>query len=149
MYQKRKITPKLVLLIVAPVVAAYCWHVDFPGFADQPPRDLSGALVERGDKVYQYCVGGFIDCTYCWRIDGSLSTISRVSTQLSLKPSATIPAEFWRLPPYYWPRSQNASMVAYRSLNFSDDVRGSDGPHFFMIHDTSKNRAYVLFKDNF
>ena len=139
----------IVGILLGVTLIGSCWYLDFPAIADSPPRELSGAGLGGDSRVYVYSVGGFIDWTYCWRIDAPRSDVERVIKHLDLHPSTTVPNEFWRLPPHYWLRSQDGEMKAYRSTNFTDDSRGSDGPHYFLIHDTTKNQAFVLFKDNF
>jgi len=124
---------------------------DFPALADPPPYHLQKlGFVEGGeDKVYVYFIGGVIDTVHGWRIDAPPEMIQKVIAHLALTPSATVPDEFWKVPPYYWPRSLQPGMIAYRSSQFVDDERGPDGPHFFLLHDRGKHRAYVLFKENF
>lgn len=139
----------VLLIIVALVVTAICWKRDFPAIPDSAPSHIEKALSGTDARCYIYSLGGFVDSEYLWRIDGSPEVIAAVIAELGLKESRSIPASFWKMPPYYWPRRLSDSATPYRSANFVDDGRGPDGPHFFLLHDTKSNRAYVWFRDNF
>ena len=141
----------LLFIACAGVIVLLSVRYDFPAMADAPPYHLQKLGFKEGDqeKVYVHFIGGYIDTVHAWRIDGPPEMMQKVIEHLALKPSDTVPNEFWKVPPYYWPRSLQPGMIAYRSSQFVDDERGPDGPHFFLLHDTNKNRAYVLFKENF
>jgi hypothetical protein len=134
------------LALLAGVGAA--WFLDFPAISDDTPQPLAKAAISPRASFYVYSLGGFLDRSYCWRIDAPKSDLEQIIKHLELHPSPTVPKEFWRVPPFYWPRSPASSMLPYRSINFMDDVRGADGPQYFLLHDTASSRAYVLFKDN-
>jgi hypothetical protein len=144
-HTKRRVLGAIAVL----AVIGAAWFFDFPAIADDIPRPLTTASISSGTSFYVCSLGGFLDRSYSWRIDGPKSEIEEIISYLQLKPSATIPREFWRVPAFYWPRSLTGRMVPYRSINFADDSRGSDGSNYFLLHDTAKSRAYVLFKDNF
>ena len=135
------------LALLAVVGAA--WFFDFPAISDDTPQPLDKAAINFDASFYVYSFGGFIDRSYCWRIDAPKSDLDQIIKHLEVHPAPTVPKEFWRVPPFYWPRSLASGMVPHRSINFMDDARGADGPHYFLLHDTTRSRAYVLFKDNF
>lgn len=140
----------IILSIIGALVVIWAgWHFDFPAVADAPPWPIAKVLEGTSVHCYVYPLGGFIDKDFLWRIDGTEASIASVIRALDMKPSATIPKAFWSRPPYYWPQAQRNGMIAYRSSGFADDNRGDDGEHFFLIHDTDTNRAYVWFRDNF
>jgi hypothetical protein len=130
-------------------VLGAAWFFDFPAIPDDTPQPLAKASISSDTSFYVYSLGGFIDRSYSWRIDAPKSDLDLIIKHLELHPSPTVPKEFWRVSPFYWPRSLASGMVFYRSVNFTDDSRGSDGPHYFLLHDTARSRAYVLFKDNY
>jgi hypothetical protein len=142
---KRWVLCSLALL----TVVGAAWFCDFPAISDDTPQPLGKASISPAAAFYVYSLGGFIDRSYSWRIDAPKSDLDQIIKHLELHPSPTVPKEFWRVPPFYWPRSLTSGMVVYRSINFTDDSRGSDGPNYFLLHDTARSRAYVLFKDNF
>ncbi|TLD69611.1 hypothetical protein FEM03_16775 [Phragmitibacter flavus] len=127
----------------------YAWMKGFPAIPSSPHPRIAKAIGGTDARTYVYSRGGFIDWEYLWRIDAEPTVIEEVIQALELRKSVTIPAQFWKMPPYYWPRSLSPEMKAFRSLNFSDDTRGADGAHFFLLHDPEKKRAYVWFRDNF
>lgn len=71
-----------------------------------------------------------------------------VFAALDLDVTEEIPAQFWRMIPWYWPGSKRPGMDAYASRGFSVE-RGSDGLYFFAVHDRKTDRIYVWVKDNF
>ncbi len=139
----------MVVALVGTVLIGSGWLIDFPALADRQPRPLSGMTIGADTVFYVYSLGGFIDREYCWRIDATEADLAQIIKHLELESSSTVPKEFWRLPPFYWPRSLRPGMISYRSAMFLDDARGSDGAHYFLLHDSVRSRAYVLFRDNF
>jgi hypothetical protein len=148
MTRKAKVTISIIGATATLLIGA-AWYFDFPVSEDSPPRPVAKVLDGRNAHCYVYSLGGFIDQEFLWRIDATPETISSVLRSLEMDESENIPKAFWRMPPYYWPRTLSRDMKAYRSLNFMDDSRSSDGDHFFLLHDTKMNRAYVWFKQSF
>lgn len=141
---------RTVLIVTAGlIVASICWYRDFPAIPNSRPAQIEKALYGKGARCYVYSLGGFIDREYLWRIDGSPAAIAAVIEELEMEETGTVPVSFWKMPPYYWPRQLSDGAKPYRSAYFFDDGRGPDGPHFFLLHDTKSNRAYVWFRDNF
>lgn len=135
------------LLLIAAVGCAR--FLDFPAIPDAKPGPLADCPTSPEAVFHDYLIGGFIDTEHAWRIDAPKADVDLIIKHLALHPSPTVPHEFWRVPPYYWPRSPGKGLVAYRSYGFTDDTRGADGYHFFLLHDTVRSRAYVIFKNNF
>jgi hypothetical protein len=130
----------------------YARHVDWPARPDQLPPQLSYALGTNpsdGAALYRYDLGGFIDHEWLWRIDAKPDVVARVVSGLRLRSTGTVPPRFWRMPPYYWPRSMPAGGEAFQSSAFSADGRGPDGEHYFLVHDKTQDRAFVWLKSNF
>lgn len=133
------------------ILALIGWgrHVDIIAFPDDPPFEIKSLLVENEARCYVYSLGGFIDDEYLWRIDANPEVIASIVHELNLGQSKNVPCAFWQMPPYYWPRSLSANMMAYKSPDFPDKGRGDDGKYYFLLHDKSNNRAYVWYKRNF
>jgi hypothetical protein len=125
------------------------WYLDFLAIPSALPHPLEKLPSRTNLRCYVCSLGGFIDREYIWRLDGPPDAISSVIKHLEMQESETIPKAFWRMRPYYWPRMLTDGMKPYRSSDFNDDYRGSDGEHFFLLHDTKANRAFVWFRDNF
>ena len=132
--------------------------VVFARFVDRPahPEALSPQLVHAlGTNAslvtafYRYDRGGFIDHEWLWRIDATPEAMALVVSGLGLHSTNAVPRDFWRMPPHYWPRAMPAGGVAFQSSMFSEDTRGPDGAHYFLVHDKTQSRAFVWVKDNF
>jgi hypothetical protein len=142
---------RLVLLVIVPVgcLIGLSRLLDFPAIQD-PRADGSDLFLHSSSaRFYSYPLGGFIDQESLWRIDGDRTTIESGLFRLGLARTDTIPDEFWRLCPYYWPKGSFSGAEAYRSAVFEAGERGQDGVHYFAVHDPAKGRAYVWVKDNF
>jgi hypothetical protein len=134
------------------LVIVYSRHADWPARADPLPPQLADILGTNGSRVvafYRYDRGGFIDHEWLWRVDTDSNMVELMVTKLDLQPTNTVPRQFWRLPPFYWPRSMPADAVAFQSRLFWGDQRGPDGSHYFLLHDRQRKRAFVWVKDNF
>lgn len=139
----------VVLVVGVVALFGFALRIDLFALPDAPPRDLKVVLAKREARCYVYTLGGFIDMEYLWRIDASPEVIASVVSQLTLKKSKSVPAAFWQMPPYYWPRSPSTNMAIYKSSGFPLEGRGDDGEYYFLLHDKSTNRAYVWYKSNF
>lgn len=141
---------RTVLFVTAGLfAAATCWYRDFPAIPNSRPAQIEKALYGKGARCYVYSLGGFIDREYLWRIDGAPDAIAAVIEELEMEEAKTIPDSFWKMPPYYWPRKLSEGAKPYGSAGFVNKEHGHDGEHYFLLHDTRANRAYVWFKDNF
>jgi hypothetical protein len=141
---------RTVLFVIAAIfVAAICWYRDFPAIPNSRPVQIEKALYGKRARCYVYSLGGFINREYLWRIDGSPAAIAAVIAELEMEEAKTIPVSFWKMPPYYWPRQLSEGAKPYGSAGFVNEEHGNDGEHYFLLHDTKSNRAYVWFKDNF
>jgi len=130
----------------------YGRHVDRPARAERLPPELTYALGTNASGVaafYRYDLGGFIDHEWLWRIDATPDVVARVVSGLTLRETNAVPAQFWRMPPHYWPRSMPPGGEAFQSSAFSADSRGPDGQHYFLVHDKTQGRAFVWLKSNF
>jgi hypothetical protein len=130
----------------------YAQYVDLPTLSDPLPWALTparGAKVAQFTAFYLYELGGLIDTQRLWRIDANSDMIAFVVSRLELQKVETVPQRFWRMPPYYWPRSMPTGAEAYQSPKFSGYERGPDGSHYFLLHVKTQDRAYVWVKDNF
>ena len=137
---------------VAFAALVYALHVDALASPAPLPAELAQALGPGGPRVaafYRYELGGFIDRERLWRIDAAPDAVGLIVDGLGLSPTATVPARFWQMPPHYWPRAMPAGGQAFRSPAFSADGRGPDGDHFLLVHDRSRERAFVWLKSNF
>jgi len=122
---------------------------DFPAIKDEHPQGLGGIADLESIRFYSYSLGGYIDEESLWRIDGNQTEVDALISGLGLQRATAIPREFWRFRPYYWPKKSFPDAVGYRSQFFEASNRGQDGLHYFVVHDPSKNRAFVWVKDNF
>jgi hypothetical protein len=134
------------------LVVVYARHLDWPARPEQLPYTLANSLGAHASGVesfHRYDLGGFLDHQWLWRIDAKPNVIALVVGDLGLHRTNAVPQQFWRMPPHYWPRSLPPGAEVFQSLTFSTDSRGSDGKHYFMVHDRTQERAFVWFKDNF
>jgi hypothetical protein len=130
----------------------YARYVDRAARLEPLPAELSHAEGTNASHVmafYRYDLGGFIDHEWLWRIDAPPAVVARVITGLGLEPAHAVPQRFWRMPPHYWPRALPRRPEAFQSRQFSADSRGPDGAHYFLLHDTRQEHAFVWFKSNF
>ena len=131
---------------------AFARFVDRPSQPDALSPELAHALGTNASLVtafYRYDHGGFIDHEWLWRIDATPEAMALVVSGLGLHSTNAVPRDFWRMPPHYWPRAMPAGGVAFQSSMFSEDTRGPDGAHYFLVHDKTQSRAFVWVKDNF
>lgn len=144
----RRVLAGIGLCVVNLVVMRY---VDWPERPDEIAIALRQAVGSTsGITAFRaYDLGGFIDREWLWRFDGTDDAVARVVRALQLRPAVSVPAQFWRMPPYYWPRSRPTDVLAYQSDAFTADGRGRDGQHFFLVYDRRRRRVFVWFKDNF
>ena len=111
--------------------------------------DTLGAKASGVAAFYRYDLGGFIDHAWLWRIDAKPDIVALVVSSLRLQSTNAVPPQFWRMPPYYWPRAMPPDGEAFQSLAFSADSRGPDGEHYFLVHDKTQDRAFIWLKSNF
>jgi hypothetical protein len=133
------------------VLACLSRFFDFPAFPDRYEGGVDGLLDPSTTRFYTYSLCDFLalDKDFFWRIDGNQTAIKSALTGLGLQRTEPIPPEFWRLSPYYWPKGSFNGAEAYRSPWFESTSRGYDGRHYFAVHDTVNNRAFVWVKANF
>jgi hypothetical protein len=146
---KKKIRLAVLVVLAAGVLMLLSRLLDFPAFQDPYGYHIEGLLDPATTKFYSYSLGGFIDNESLWRIDGDRAAIESAIHGLGLQRADSIPREFWRLRPYYWPKKHFSGAVGYRSPLFEASRRGQDGLHYFAVHDPASNRLYVWVKDNF
>jgi len=130
----------------------YARFVDIPAIPKGLNSELAYALGTNASQVhafYCYDQGGFIDHEWLWRIDAPPETIALVVSRLEMRSTNTVPQSFWKMPPYYWPRSMPSGGEAFQNSLFTGDKRGPDGTYHFLVHDKIQNRAFVWVKDNF
>lgn len=127
-------------------------YVDWPPRRDGAPLELVEALGADPTRVaafYGYDLGGFVDHEWLWRIDTSPEVMAHIVQYLGLRRTETVPQQFWRMPPHYWPRAMPERGEAFQSPEFRSEGRGPDGPHYFLLHDRTRRRVFVWFKSNF
>jgi hypothetical protein len=136
-------------LLAAFVVLSAASYFDWPGIPDAVPTRLLEATDRRLaiSHFSSYALGGFLDMELLWRIDASPEVLEAIASKLGMVSSDTAPGRFWRMPPYYWPRSLPAGARLYSTPSFPADTRGSDGDHYFML--VERNRGLVWVKNNF
>jgi hypothetical protein len=146
---KKRLRLAVLVVLAAGVLVLLSRLLDFPAFQDPYVYGIEGLLDPARTKFYSYSLGGYIDEESLWRIDGDRVAIEAAISGLGLQRTDSIPQEFWRFLPYYWPKKRFSGAVAYRSPFFEGSQRGQDGLHYFAVHDPASNRAYVWVKDNF
>lgn len=148
---------RLVAVLICATLASlgavwYAHYIDWPERVDEVPyevRDALGSRVDRISAFYRYDLGGFIDSEYLWRVDADEETINLLADGLKLQSAASIPDDFLRMPPHYWPRTFDSTWKTFSSPGFRADTRGGDGQFYFMLIDGSRHTAFVWYKDNF
>ena len=130
----------------------YLEHIDWLAEPDPAPDQIEPALAGRKATVNVYDLGGFIDRQYLWRIAADRAVLERIAQHLALEPVAAgepVPPSLWNHPPSWWPSKETAAVRFYKSPLFVADSRGSDGDHYFAMHDVRESVIYVWFKQNF
>jgi hypothetical protein len=130
-------------------IAFYLAHIDWPASPDAIPPQLERVLDAREVTVHTYDLGGFIDTQYLWRIAAERRVLGRIIQHLGLMPVGSAPRSFWSHPPSWRPARKQAGVRFYKSPQFDADNRGSDGDHYFAMHDEREGVLYVWFKQNF
>lgn len=133
-------------------LSGYASYRDFPAVKDGIPASLSNSIEGTSFvplAVYEYDLGGLIDHAWLWRIDGDAKGLSLLPKRLGLIQATSVPAQFWRMPPRYWPRRLPPGAGIYESPGFDHDTRGDDGEYYFCVMDSTKGHAYIWYKSNF
>ncbi len=142
---KKKLACAGVLILV--LLKAASWWFDIPLIADPFPEEIAKTLEGTNARCYVYHVaGGFLELnrTDLWRIDGDAGEIAAVVKALHVEEVPTAPAPFWKMQPYYWPRSLQPGMKCYRSNGFNDDGTANGRPYqSCIVTDIPNHRAYV------
>lgn len=146
---KRRLRFAVLVVLTAGVLVLFSRFLDFPAFQDPHVYGIEDLIDPATTKFYSYSLGGFIDEESLWRIDGDRVAIEAAISGLGLQRADSIPHEFWRFRPYYWPKKNFSGAVGYRSPFFDASQRGQDGLHYFAVHDPARSRVYVWVKDNF
>ena len=127
-------------------------YIDRPARPDPVPDQLTWALGTNRPPIAAcdvYDRGGFIDHQWLWRIHAGPDAIETIISGLQLQAAPAVPSRFWRMAPHYWPRSMPADAAAFQSPWFEGETRGPDGHHYFLLHDMTRDIAFVWFKSNF
>ncbi|WP_264488220.1 hypothetical protein [Luteolibacter arcticus] len=132
------------------MIAGISIFFDFPAIRDAPLYQVDGIQGAENADHYNRSLGGFLDLDqeFLVRMDLNGSDPARVVRDLRLHAMEDIPHQFWRLGPWYWPKSRQPDMEAYASQHFSPE-RGPDGLNYFAVHDRRADRVFLWVKDNF
>jgi hypothetical protein len=123
------------VFLVGFIVLVYAFYSGRLDRSDSLPPALSQALGGNAAHVgafYLHDLGGFIDSQSLWRIDAKPDVVELVIKELDLQSTQTVPQQFWRMPPYYWPRSRSASAEAFQSRCFLQRRAGSGRQSLFL-----------------
>jgi hypothetical protein len=137
----------LMATFVALLAASYLDWPEQPDPLDWPLSEVTADHRVIIDKFYRYPLAGFIDREFLWRIDATPEMLKAISSKLRMSTSETAPAQFWRMPPYYWPRSLPTGARLY-STPYFPATGHSKGIHYFMLVDAKRGRGLVWVKDN-
>jgi hypothetical protein len=126
-------------------------YVDWPEQPGMPRWPLSEMTVDHRlaiDNFYCYPLSsGPLESEQLWRIDANTETLEAIRSKLGMRSSGTAPAQFWRMPPYYWPRSLPSAARLYSTSAFpADHYKGN---HYFMLIDVQRGRGLVWAKLDF
>ena len=138
-----------VSLLVA-IIGGICLYFDFPAIRDAPLSHLDGIQGAENAVHYNRSLHGCLalDEEFLVRMDLHGSDPARVVRDLRLHAMEDIPRQFWRIGPWYWPKSRHPEMEAFASQHFSPE-RGMDGCYFFAVHDRRTDRFFIWVKSNF
>jgi hypothetical protein len=103
------------------------------------PREKLGAF-------YTFSRSGYMSLDELWFIDVQPDVIDAFIAQYKLQPTATIPPEFWKLPPTDWPRQLPPDAIVMQSPGFTPDKMKPEGGFFFLIYDKANCRAYIWYR---
>ena len=138
-----------VLVVLYVFVLAACL-LDWPATPDTIPYQLSTIVDARSlERFYAYPLAQYSDNQWLWRIDARPEVLASIATKSGMTPCANAPNAFWRMPPYYWPRTIPDGGRLYCTPSFPSGSRGPDGWHFIMAVDVTRSRAFVWFINNF
>lgn len=124
-------------------------RLDFPSFPDEPPWQLEqavGAKLAEIDSFSSYNFLGFLDTESLWRVKANPDIAEQIVQGLHVQSTKAVPQEFWRMPPWYWPRSLPENAELYQTAGFETVKLGDDGNHYFVVYDKSKNTLFVWHK---
>lgn len=132
-------------VFIALLTASY---VDWPEQPDTPRWPLSEMTADHRltiDKFHYYPLSnGLLNYEELWRIDANTDVLEAIRSELRMRSSDTAPAQFWRMPPHYWPRSLPSEARLYSTLSFpADHYKGN---HYFMLIDVQRGRGLVWAK---
>lgn len=121
---------------------------DWPAWPDELPDPLMAVTDGRGgviNKFHRYSLGGFVDSESLWRIDAKPEVLEAIAAKLGMRTANTTPTAFWKMPPYYWPRSLPPGARLYSSPLFPAGA----GDSYFMLVDGKRGRGLVWVKSKF
>ena len=124
-------------------------YFDIPRLPDKLPDALLEATDGSGRGIarfHNYSLGGFLNSESLWRIDAAADVLETVASKAGMSRTDRAPAEFWNMPPYYWPRSLPAGAHLYATPGFE---RARGGIYYFMLIDAQRSLAVVWVKSYF
>lgn len=131
------------LLGVGPVNSKTAWP--------REAREMAEVCEARPTEVKIYCLGGFIDSDYVWRMPADDGDVKRVVADYGLLPvsSEEVPGTFRGLFPMRWHPRHRSDSQYFATASFPAFDRGPDGDHFFAMYDPTNQWLYVWYKSNF
>ncbi|MEK7615646.1 MAG: hypothetical protein AAB420_00390 [Patescibacteria group bacterium] len=144
-------THKVIVIVCTLVFVAgggilFARLMDYPAKPDSTPGTLSWYPVS---AFYSYRLAGFIDETNFWRFEANKETIQKIAVDSRFEQTTDVPDDFFYYRPYWWPKKLPQNYLAFKSPEFSFDVRPGDGDYYFLVYDQDLQRAYVWVDDNF
>jgi hypothetical protein len=151
------LTPGRVVLGIAVFLAAvsglsFARYIDFPALYAGIPRPLTfyareNAVEFRNSRFYP--LGGFIDSDYLWKATTPPRGVAHLATALNMVERRQVPADFFKMPPYWWDPKLNQSTRIYSTGGFPAANRGSDGLHVLLTYEETTGVLHAWIKDNF
>ncbi len=128
---------------VGPVLRQSNWPPDLVEMQTLVGGELDGVRVSG--------LGGFLDEAHVWTFRATPEQAARIVNQYGMERQAdrAIPTECWAAFPRWWGLQNDDQLVWYQTSEFPFQVRGRDGTHFMMIHDSRSGRIYVWMVSNF
>lgn len=126
------------------LVASY--RLDCPAFRDSLPSQLGSDITGVCNCYTYHLPGNGLDSQDVWQLDVTPEAFQMITDRLKLSIAVSVPPQFWRKAPYWWPRHSPPNVTAWQSHEFPVDAPASNGSHYFLLYDPDLHRVFVWVK---
>jgi hypothetical protein len=149
-FKMRTILAAAALFVSLAGLVGVARYVDLPVLNNGIPPSVQFLGLNVIDSRY-YCLGQFIDSEWAWQARAPESELARLVERFKLHPvdPGEIPAQFHRMPPYWWHPSITERTRVLSTPNFPLGERGPDGWHALATWNPDDELLHVWIKNNF